>query len=350
MKFYSKIALLLALPFAAACEGNEPELAEGYYISVDKTEIESDGKDAATFTITDQDGNIISTEANMENVYYQNVQTKERLERYSTNFTTISDGEYEFIGIYRGKNTENSVKVTSKNRANYEVFHRNVAIFKLTATWCPNCPDMTVALNNLDEDATAHNVVLACHNSDDISKTLGFDYAANVALKMGMTSLALPTNIYDMAEINSERNVYAIARTIRNRRIESPASCGIKVNSFAIEGNNLKVNATMKTSKGGDYDLTCAILADYGDYHNVVSLVGGENFLGYTNKTGFSLSKDGEQSRDWSFKFETLPSEEILKSLKVAVIAYRKEVNGSSSLDNIILCGFNKTVDYQYNK
>ena len=58
-------------------------------ISVDKTQIESDGKDIATFTIKDANGNILTTEANKGIIFFKNVANGSRLPRYSTGFTSI---------------------------------------------------------------------------------------------------------------------------------------------------------------------------------------------------------------------------------------------------------------------
>ena len=66
-------------------------------ISVDKTQIEADGKDIAVFTIKDASGKVLTTEANKGSVFFKNVADGTRLPRYSTGFTSIADGEFEFV-------------------------------------------------------------------------------------------------------------------------------------------------------------------------------------------------------------------------------------------------------------
>ena len=172
MKRLLRYILPAILPLAFSCSdaslspdkdesGNNAELLDpsSYYIYVDKTGIESDGIDLARFTIKNGKGDVLSTYDNMGSVFYENVATGVRLPRYSESFSSIQDGEFEFVGIYKGKKTVNTVSITSSNRASYELYHKNVAVFKLTATTCPNCPSMTDALNGLDDDAKDHSIV-----------------------------------------------------------------------------------------------------------------------------------------------------------------------------------------------
>lgn len=334
---------------------------EGYYIYVDKEVIEADGKDIATFTVKDQDGNIISVEANMGKVWYEDVNTGIRLDRYSTGFTAMADGQYEYAGIVSGQRTLNTVTLTARNRSKYEVFHKNVAVFKLTATWCPNCPSMTTVLESLDEETTSHMVLLACHNVDGFSVSCnGGDLVTEAAKHVGMSQLGLPTNIYDLEQVNDARTVSMVTRQITQRRIDSPATCGIKINSFQMDGTDLKVSASVMSSTGGEYDLTCAILADglvdktgyaeNGVYNDVVVAANISNFFSLAKDSRFSLGKDEEMEREFVFSFaEGVPSQEQLSNFSVVVMALKKGSNGKAVVDNAAKCAYGNTLEYQYN-
>lgn len=334
----------------------------GYYIYVDKEVIEADGKDVATFTVKDQDGTVISTDANMDKVWYEDVATGVRLDRYSTGFSAMADGEYEYAGIVSGKRTVNTVKIKAQNRSRYEKFHKNVAIFKLTATWCPNCPAMTTVLGGLDEETAAHTIILACHNSDSFSVGYGEgDLASAAALHTGATTLGLPTNVYDLAKLDDARTVSMVTRNITDRRISSPATCGIKVDSFTLEGSDLKITASMMSSTGGEYDLTCAVLADGlekadgfavdGIYNDVVITANVANFFTLAPDSRFTLGKDEEMLREFTFSFgESVPSGDFLSDLSVVVLALRKGENGKAIVDNAAKCAFGKTSEYVYNE
>lgn len=359
---FAAIAAVLAF---SACQEIETPAADGMTITVDKAVIESDGKDIATFTITDKDGNILTQEANMSRVFFKNVADGTRLPQYSTGFSSIADGEFEFVGIVNGVETVNSVKITSQNRANYEVFHKNVAIFKLTGTWCQNCPRMTTALHSLTEDAASHSIVLACHNEDKAHPFYvnynGRDLASSVFLYMGQSSASYPTNCYDLTELDSSSSTVSIAKTIMNHRIESPASVGIKITEVKLDGKTLKVKATTKASEAGVYDMTCAILGDdleykggYTDndddlYSSVVLGVSGDNFLSYTSKTSFDLAKDAEKERTFEFAFAEAPSSSLLEKIRAVVLVHKKMANGESEVNNCAECAYGSSVDYKYN-
>lgn len=360
---------IIALASFVSCGGpvDGPVVAEPgtMTISVDKTQIEADGKDIATFTITDAAGNVLTTEANKGSVFFKNVKDESRLPRYSTGFTSIVDGEFEFVGIYNGQETSNSVKITAAHRSDYEMFHRNVAIFKLTGTWCVNCPRMTTALHSLGEDATEHSIVLACHNESGKHPFLvnynGRDLASAVFLQMGETSAAYPTNCYDLASLSTSSSTVTITDEIMTRRIEAPAAVGIKITKVELDGTKIKVSATVKASAAGSYDMACAIVADnlkyeggYTDnednlYSNVVVGVSADNFLRYTNATGFELAAGAEYERDFEIDFGGAPSEDVLKNMRAVILVHKRNTDGSSEVNNCAECAYGKTLDYRYN-
>ena len=358
----------------AACSGTgtaDPDNPDdvkpkGYYVYTDKTVIEADGIDKATFTIKDQDGNVISTAANMNKVWYENVADETRLERGSDGLTSIVDGEFEFRGIFGSVRTENTIKVKVQNRAKYEVFHKNVAIFKLTGTWCTNCPSMTNVLNSLGKDAAEHSVILACHWNDGAYsvryEATGNDLAASAALHVdpNLKTLSVPSNVYDLAVHEGSRTVAGITGIIMQRRVESPASTGIKITSVQMDGTDLKVTAAVKASKAGEYDLTCAVLADNvnaggagsadGIYHHMVIAVNQANFMAVKNDTKFNLQVDGEQTREFIFPMgDNAPSADALANISVAVLSLKKDASGKAIVDNVAQCAYGKSVDYRYN-
>lgn len=355
--------ILLAVSVFAACEKHgEPGT---FTLSVDKTQIEADGRDMAVFTVKDHEGNVVSTESNMGVIFFKNVADDTRLPRYSTGFTSIADGEFEFVGIYNGVETSNSVKIKAANRAKYEVFHKNVAIFKLTGTWCVNCPRMTAALHSLEDDAADHSIVLACHSENKGHPFYvpynGVDLASSVFLQMGETSAAYPTNCYDMVSLNTSSSTLNITDEIMQRRIDSPANVGVKVSSVTLEGNTVKVSASVKASAAGTYDMVCALVADdlkyeggYTDndeslYSNVVIAVSGDNFLTYRSASAFDLAKDEEYRRDFELTFPSAPSESVLKKMRAVILVHKKNADGSSEVNNSAECPYEGSVDYRYN-
>ena len=373
MKTLLKYILLAFLPLFSSCTGaglqsgekHEEESLDpsSYYIYADKTSIESDGMDEAVFFIKNGKGDVVSTYENMGSVFYKNVETGIRLPRYSESFTSIRDGEYEFVGIYKGNETVNSVKVISSNRTSYEKYHKNVAVFKLTATTCPKCPRMTESLNMLDDDAKEHSIVIACHNADKFSVQCGRnDLAAAAALKVepNLTYLGLPSLIYDMSFMGTSVATSAISSSIMERRVASPAEVGIRISSFILDGNVLKLKASMKADRSGRYDMTAAVLADGlyeptgysvdGYYNDVAVAINEANFLAYDNSTGVAMNKDEESERVFTFTFDgQAPSADVLARFRGVILVHTKYDDGHSEINNSAVAPYGGSVDYILN-
>ena len=152
---------------AASCSGTvdpenqEPvdmpdEFTEPFTLSADKTTVEANGKDVVTFSLKDAYGREMLDDKNtLQGV---NITSAEgvRVTRMEKTVSFIANGTYHFTAKYKGKASANTVEVVAANRAAYEKYHKNVAIYKATATWCGPCAVMTKALNGLNEDAQAH--------------------------------------------------------------------------------------------------------------------------------------------------------------------------------------------------
>lgn len=76
----------------------------------------------------------------------------------------------------------------------------------------------------------------------------------------------------------------------------------------------------------------------------------------YDSKSDKELKIDEEYTKEFVFPFTApegqevkLPSEEELKSFRVAVYAHRA-VGEKSTMDNIAVCGYGKSIDYLLNE
>ena len=168
-----------------------------------------------------------------------------------------------------------------------------------------------------------------------------------------------PTLVYDLDKVATGAVTTSdLEAEIMKRRVDYPATCGIKVNSVSLEGTSLKVSASLKSAVGGDYDLACAVLRDglkySGGYsaedkgiYDEVAVALSESFLGYYK--GKELDADEEMTEVFSFDFgENVPSEAELDTFYVAVYANRKTSDGSV-MDNIVTCGYGENIDYRLN-
>lgn len=376
MKRILYIAALTASAFLASCSGQiddadhtqdiPDEYTAPFTLSADKTQVEADGKETVSFSLKDAYGREMLTDRKaLQNV---NIVSDRgvRVPRMGVNATFIDNGVYKFTATYLGTACDNVIDVTAVNRAKYEVFHRNVGLFKATSVWCSACPMLAQSLHGLSADAKNHSVVLACHGD--------FKYSDPFAVRLGETDLggyilgffktdAWPTLIYDLdvAEAGAA-GTSTLESNIYQRRVNHPATCGIKVSSVQIDGSSLKVSASLKTSTGGSYDLACAVLCDGleydaqgvysanndGIYDEVVMTI-TSNFLRYSPETGETLGENAEMEREFTFTFGEMPSVDVLNKLYVAVWAHRT-TGDSSIMDNIVTCPYGKSVDYRYNE
>lgn len=340
--------------------GDEPEPpmpTDGYSISVDKTTIEADGKDVATFVVTDADGNNLM-DSDLSSIYFKNVATGERLDRKSTGFSSVIDGEYEFVATYRGEQTANSVKIKVQNRSRYEKYKQRVAIYQLTGTWCAYCPMMVAGLEGISDTWKERSLVMAVHASSSSStdpyalSTGGSDLGALMLGAFG--GEGYPSCVYDLNELNGDRSASTIQRNIESYLVEHPATCGVQIASTKREGTTITIDAAVTSSTGGTYDLGYAILLDNqtyssgtsvdGKYHDIVCAVSG-NFMSMSDKK-VALAAGEEHTA--TFVIENFP--ENLSSSDLRVVVFALGQNGNRTItDNLAVCQMGGSADYELN-
>ena len=130
-----------AMVLAASCSGTvDPEnqdpgivpdeFTEPFTLSADKTTVEANGKDVVTFSLKDAyDREMLDDKNTLQGI---NITSDEgvRVARMEKTVSFIANGTYNFTAKYKGKTSENTVKVVAENRASYEKYHKNVAIYK----------------------------------------------------------------------------------------------------------------------------------------------------------------------------------------------------------------------------
>ena len=342
---------------AAACDKGgdavEVETKAPYTLSVDKTQIESDGKDAVTFILTDATGLVMTDDAQLlSKIYFINEATGKRLPRKTTTFRSVEDGEYEFSATFQGEPCANKVKVKSSGRRKYELFRKNVALYRFTATWCQNCPAMTLGLDRVGDWTKDRLVELDLHGAGSTyAFSDGNNYVADYLIKEFKAN-GFPSCVYDLDIMSETRTYTEIEELVFDRIADSPATCGIKA-SCAYSNGYLIVSASVKSSTGGKYDIGFAVLKDNcvpgGDadekvYNDVVKAMTGNYYNMSTSS--FTLEKNGESAEvSHKIKFSLEGSED---DYSVVVFALRQDGN-DVDIDNIVELAIDKSVDYVYN-
>lgn len=352
---------LMAMLLITSCAGNhDPEDVGGagvtapFTLSVDKSEIESDGKDAAVFTITDASGRVLTSPEYIRNTSFLIVETGEwRTDIGSGDapniFTSIADGTFTVRAMYEGEYCTNEVTVTSRNRSEYELFHKNVLIYRFTATWCQYCPSMTEALSGMNDYTDDHSIVMEFHGNDQYT----FDGISAYANEIYGTK-GFPYCIYSLAAESGKRTVNDIHRAVKSVLVDYPARTGIKA-STSLQDGMLTVNAAVKASAAGEYDLAMAVVMDdcrpsapsdgsmvYEDEYDDVIVAISSNF-NFMSSDKFELEKDEEKSvvKEIAFAAPQDRCEIILFTLVKA--------DGKTVIDNAVSIPVGESADYIYN-
>lgn len=362
-----KRCLSLLPLLAVACSGyqdpddlNAGEPMSPYTLSVDKSLIESDGKDVATFTITDANGMELTGEEHIRNTSFHIEETDEwrsgiGADAAPNHFSSIEDGTFTFSAMYKGEECVNKVTVKSQNRSKYEVFHKNVAIYRLTGTWCQYCPYMTEALSNIDAYTKDHSIVMEFHNADEYSVPYSstMDIASFILSRFGTKDDGYPYCVYSISEGSGKRTVNDIQRLVRDRLFEDAARTGIKASSV-VNDARLTVKAAVKASVAGKYDLGMAVLKDNciptSDaqeevYNDVVMSISG-NFYAMSSDGSFSLDAGAEKDIEKVWESDVLESS--ADDCRVVLFTLT-ERDGKVIIDNAVGFKVGEGVDYRYN-
>ncbi len=364
-----RITYILAALAVMSCSGrNEgPGIPEEYTapftLSADIDEVEADGVSVVTFSLTDTYGREMLEDRNaMTNItiFSTDGMTVPRLSR---EVSFLDNGEHVFKARYNGK-LSNELTVTAVNRGAYEVYYKNIGIFKATSVDCPACPGFVQAYEEeISEVCRKHTVLLAFHGNyqgaDPLAVSTQVGPLGNYLLNCFNLSY-WPSSVYDLSLKMTGYSATTIEKKIDTLRVTNPATCGIKVNSISFEGTQLKVDVSLKSSKGGEYDLACALVEDgvkyeggnsykdLGVYNEVVRGV-SDGLLRYNSETLQTVAKDEEITRTLTVNFTSDLNESLLNGRYVAVWAHRKMENGESIMDNIVTCDYGSTSEYILN-
>lgn len=364
-------AFLLSL---SACSGNidpdadsNKEIAGPFTLSADKYEIEADGKDAAKLILTDANGNVLTDSDQLKYITFENVTTGMKTQKDNL-FTSIQNGDFTIRATYKTTKSENEITVTAKNRSSYEKYVRKVLLHELTDVKCPNCPYMASNLENLPEITARHTVLLAVHGgfSQDDPWTIG---SMGRDLLSAYGGLGWPCAIFNLKKAynqsSSVNNVVEMSKIIEEHLRDYPATCGIKVSSELTAEGDVRINATLKSDKGGSYDLVYAVVKDNCEYmggysvndagiYNDVLIGITSNYRRFSDKEAFTLEADGEFSEEWLFDASeghmcvTLGASDK-KDCRVVVYALRS-LDGKAFVDNVVECPLGESMDYALNQ
>lgn len=344
-----------------ACSGNSDDsdpsdnnnTVEGpLTLSVNKTEIEANGEDVITFTVKDANGKVLTTPELIKNVYIEDKTTGDYLERRTNVFSAIENGTHVFKAYYEELESQ-ELTITAKNREKYEVFYHKIAVFKMTGTWCVACPAMTSGLHKVEEAMPGRMVKMAFHASSS-SEADPFHLDETGALMTRFGASGFPTCVYDLNTMSIERTVSGIKALLLDEIKKHPATCGIKLSSsYDATSGEIKVNASLTSSKGGEYDLAYVLVTDgltasggREEVYDYTVRAISSNYMAMSTNRKFTVEANQEHQME---EFTIIAKGLSAETSRVVVYALRK-VDGTYMVDNITECPIQGSIGYIYNK
>lgn len=203
-----------------------------------------------TFSVFDEDGNDISTDA----VFYVDGTALD-----SNTFSSSAEGDFEIYAEYDNNST---TATTETETFNVVIPKRKITIEDHTGTWCGYCPRVTEAIERVHNE-TDNITVVAVHNNDEM--TLDFEELIRDEFEV----FGFPTG-----RINRTSNwspPYEAVDVTSLAGTESPIGIGIK---STVNGNTLNTTISVSSEEAFSgkklvvYLVEDGIIADQTNYLN----------------------------------------------------------------------------------
>ena len=372
------IFCLSALLFAG-CEpsGNDDNGGNGgkksFMLVADKTTIYDNGTDGATFTLY-YDG-LILTEG------YEIYNGEELIE--GNKFTSTEQGSFELWAAY-GAAISNTVNINvvatppaapeapQDNNPSKTNFKRRVLLTQITGTGCQYCPLMINAVHQSMTGTYGEDAILTvAHLWNDNDPAYLYD-AQTLDNSLGANGAP-----YLFMDLNKkyDTNYYksAIDKNIQARLDEVATRGGIAVNSkYYAEEGYIVLNATVKAAQSTEFRVGAWLLedgikatqtnpngytpvdgVDFNTHDDCIRLADSKytsnNYTGYSIGT---IEAGKTASREFAFKLKTNGTGSAIRwnhdNLKVIVFISTKEEGGVWSVNNVVSCPKDGSVDFEY--
>lgn len=369
--------LLMSALMLVSCDktgGDDINMDAGFFVTIDKNVIQSNGEDFVTLKAT-LDGNDVTSEA----VFYI-VDGENPTPMTSNKFSTDKAGDYSFKASYLTFITEESVGVSAINGpiptaavdpqpSQTSFVHRSL-LMQYTGTGCGACPAMIHALRAAFKDDETKNMAVhvAVHSFAagdpayiSAPRTSNYPYS-NIDMSVGFT--------YNLDPDATQ----GVLKSELLKLTKEPAKVGISANPLMVD-DKLVVTVSVKAAKDGDYRVGLWLLQDnvYGqqkddigiadasyNYHDncvrSTNSIFENSIFGYpigTLKTGqtadytFVLDVDAKAWKlndlsDLHFAvFVTTAKTKIVQNMKVASLI---------KLENVVDCKCNEPTPFEYKK
>ena len=360
--------LLMSALMLVSCEettGDDVSMDAGFFISLDKNVISSDGEDFVTLKATLDGADVTS------GTTFYLVDGKNLTPMTSNVFSTDKAGDYSFKAAHLTFYTEEAVVVTAINAAipapavdpmpsNTSFVHRSF-LNQYTGTGCPYCPGMKRALKEAfkDEETEGMAVLATVHS-------YGAGDPAYIAAPRASSYPYLDIDMsagftYDMDPFATGN----VLKTALQERTSQPAKVGISANP-SYKDELLVVRVAVKAAVDGDYRLGVWFLQDsiYGQQADKLGIVAADNSYNYhddcvrkadsryqNNYAGYPIGtlKAGETvERTFVLKVETTDWKlKDMSDIHFAAFVTERVGNGFNVL-NVVDCKYNEPTPFEY--
>ena len=360
MKLSELLVASLAIFAMVGCDSPaEEDSGAKYTLTVDKSTIEANGEDFATFTLTDENGVDFTADSKTASKVYFEDQNGKVLKSGTRTFSATKNGTWTFRAKYKGTRSANTVTITAQNRSTYEKYLHKVCLFQCTGIKCGYCPYLTEALDKVRTGVNKDNVIiLATHGSVPAYDVYALPWGNNSDLGVTVCNMfnggGFPYLVVDLAFGSDRRSDSDINNLLDQLTQTSSARCGVKITKAQIdaEGNGT-IEASVKAQYAGNYDLAWAVLIDnlpsqggVESVYNDVVLAVSDNFLGMSEESKVSLAAEEEVTKTFTFKVTPFSGTTFNPAdCKVVVMAHNEEM-----VDNANICAVGSSVGYAYNK
>ena len=371
MKLTKFFAFAIAALAVAACEPIEkPQGPDGpdqpvptgdITLAADKTAVELG--EEVTFTVTDAEGQDVTSQANIYDRDFNEVGSK---------VTLNESGSYSFFATLGSKNSNYVTvmvmatvpEIPADPQPENFAFNYRALIIDQTGVNCGYCPNATDVLRTFENSNwhTSYNEV-TCHAGGYAGGDPGNSAAAN-ALNQFQSSMisgypCILVNFYGKPQSYSYSYVEAVLKTYVDAKANG-ADLGI---TLAVTGDASCVYAAaqLKAAASKEYKVTAWLLESgiYSpnqagatkDYHKIYNhaLRNMSHEYSKSNVQGDSIGVLNEgETYDCAFELPIISTKWNYENMEVLVVVSAKDANGRWEVANSATCKINEAKEYEY--
>lgn len=331
---------------------------------------------AVKFAVLDENGNDVTADAKVYVI-------ENNLHKHLSNKTYVCQevGTYQFWAFYNDLETRHDVllevvSVTDKldvladaNPTSTNFFHRAL-IIKATGVSCPNCPRATDGIHMFfDNSEYADNAALMALHTYASGDPLWSNAAETLKSQAGLGASypAIKINFDKLIPTLSSAEIAASLNDAVSSICNKAAETAIAVSTAYDEATGLiSVSAKVKCDNPNKYKVTAVLLQDNvyfpqdgasKEEHNIhgsgVKAVSPTTGVGFALNNGDNTKMGGVYDFCCEFNASELYAKgsgnyalDVLRDARILVYVQTSD----RIVDNVVACGLNKQVGFEYNK